>query len=265
MNRKTVSILLTSEPDYDEFAFKYFLLSLNKIQNCYEFIFPEIRDEVIRDYYRAGRHYDVNELFDLFEKDVKSAIEGYSKTKPDCLINVITASFGKNLFFWSEGNVAFITTDTWAKYFSPPSLFEYLSHCIIDSLLFMENKNLSSHHDTKGCCLDYTYFKKDDRVDIALGYICDECKQEIINGMGKEYFAEIVHIISREWIGNINDFGSTAYNLKNFFSFDINKDSGFNKTFWEKTKDHFHEIPKEIIVGTVALTMGFLFGRFIGK
>lgn len=260
MNRKVVSILLTSKPNYDEFAFKYFLLSLNKIQNYYEFIFPEIRE-----YYHAGRHYDGNELFNLFEKEVKSAIQRYSETKPDYLINVITPSFGKNLFFRSEGNVAFITTDTWEKYFSPPSLFEYLSHCIIGCLSFMENMNLSSHHDTKGCCLDYTYFKTDNRVVIVLGYICDNCKQKIINGMGKEYFVEIMRIISREWIGNINDFGSTAYNLKNFFDFDINKDSGFNKTFWEKTKDHLHEIPKDITVGAVALILGFLFGRFNGK
>lgn len=61
MNRKVVSILLTSKPNYDEFAFKYFLLSLNKIQNYYEFIFPEIRE-----YYHAGRHYDGNELFNFF-------------------------------------------------------------------------------------------------------------------------------------------------------------------------------------------------------
>ncbi len=36
-----------------------------------------------------------------------------------------------------------------------------------------------------------------DKVDIALGYICDECKEQIIDGMGKEYLAEMMHIISR--------------------------------------------------------------------
>jgi hypothetical protein len=33
MSRQSVAILLTSEPNYDEFALKYFILNLNKIQN----------------------------------------------------------------------------------------------------------------------------------------------------------------------------------------------------------------------------------------
>ena len=44
MNRETVAILLTSTPNYDQYAFKYFVLSLNKIQSLYEFIFPEMHE-----------------------------------------------------------------------------------------------------------------------------------------------------------------------------------------------------------------------------
>lgn len=214
MNKKSVSILLTSKPNYDEFAFKYFLLSLNQIQNYYEFIFPEVHNN-----YYIGERYDRDALFNLFEKKVRSEIQRYSETKPDYLINVITPSFGPNLFFECRGNLAFITTNTWEKYFSPPSLFEYLLHCIIACLLIMNGSmDLSPHRDTKGCCLDYTYFKMNRRVDISLGYICDKCKERIINGMSKEYLAEIMRIISRKWLGNVNDFGSVAYNLKIFLN-----------------------------------------------
>ncbi len=157
MNRKVVSILLMSKPNYDQFAFKYFLLTLNKIQSYYEFMFPEIRDPKVYDYY-TGEHYDTGVLFNSFEKKVKSEIQCYSVTEPDYSINVITPSFGESLFFECRKNVAFITTDTWGKYFSPPSLFEYLFHSIIACLLFM-NKNMDLHgheHTIKGCCLDYT-------------------------------------------------------------------------------------------------------------
>jgi hypothetical protein len=252
MRRKIVAILLTSKPNYDKFAFKYFILSLNKIQSYYEFIFSEIDNN-----YYVSRYYDTTKLFGLFEEKVRPKIN--FENKPDYLINIITSRIGENLFFECRGNVAFITTDTWEKYFSPPSLFEYLLHCIIASLLFMNKRvDLYQHRDTKGCCLDYTFLKMDDKVDIALGYICDKCKDEVINGIGEEYLTEIINIVNREWIGNINNFGSVAYNLKNFFKFDIDKDSGFNKTFWDKAKDHFYEIPKEITVLIIGAIIGIL-------
>jgi len=262
VNRKTVSILLTSEPDYDEFAFKYFLLSLNKIQSYYEFVFPDIGDPDINNYY-CSDHYEEEELFNSFEKEVKSKIS--SEIIPDYFINVMTPSFGENLFFGCSGNVAFITTHEWEKYFSPPSLFEYLLHCIIGCLLYMRNIGLSGHkYDTKGCCLDYTYFKTNDRVDIALGYICDECRGKIIDRVDKEYFAEITRMINREWIGNINDFGSVAHNLKSFFRFNINRDSGFNKSSWDKVKDYFYGLPRDVIVLALGALIGILVTTLFG-
>jgi len=258
MTRRVVSILLTSRPNYDEFALKYFLLSLNKVQSYYEFAFPEMHN-----YYYVRRYYDTDALFVSFEEQVRGRI--HFEREPDYLINIVTSTIGENLFFECRGNIAFITTDTWEKYFSPPSLFEYLSHCVITSLLFMnESVDLQSHRDTKGCCSDYTFFKMNDKVDIALGYICDECREAIISGTGEEYLAEMMHIISREWIGDINNFATVPYNLKNFFKFDINKDSGFNKTFWDRAKDQFHEIPKEVVVLAIGATMGILLTRFFG-
>jgi len=256
MSRQSVAILLTSKPNYDEFALKYFILNLNKIQNYYEFFFPEIHS-----YNYNGQYYPTDLLFSSFE-NVKSTIN--FENQPDYLINIITSTIGENLFFTCRGNVSFITTYTWEKYFSPPSLFEYLLHCIIANLLFMNEKvNLHSHHDTRGCYFDYTFFKTDDKVDITLGYICDKCKKEIIENVGEEYFREITNIINREWIGELNKFGSVAYNLKKFFKFDIDKDSGFNKTNWDKIKENFYEIPKEIIVLIIGAIIGVLITHII--
>jgi len=113
--REKVSILLTSQPNYDEYAFKYFILYLNKIQNYYEFSFPEIQETFFDDSY-----YDADKLFNLFGEK-KSAINFGGN--PDFMINIITASFGEDLFSEPRENIVFITTDTWGKYYSPPSLF----------------------------------------------------------------------------------------------------------------------------------------------
>ena len=43
--RKKVSILFLNKPDMEELGFKYLVLSLNKIQTCFEFEFPNIEDD----------------------------------------------------------------------------------------------------------------------------------------------------------------------------------------------------------------------------
>jgi len=258
MSRKIVAILPNSPPNYNEEALRYFLLSINKIQKYYEFVFPEIKDTNNHiEYYYSQNYYEIEELFSSYKLHARKNF--YFEQKPDYIINIISAIMGDNLFFICRENICFITTNNWERTFSPPSLFEYLLHCIIASLLFMNDKiSISSHRDTRGCCFDYTYYKMDDRVDIVLGYICDACKEKILKAVNRDYLKEIEHIISRQWIGELNQSESVAHNLKKFFNFDINKDSGFNKTAWEKVKEHFYEIPKGIILLIAGAIIGIL-------
>lgn len=247
--REKVAILLTSKPNFNEFALKYFILSINKIQSTYEFEFPEINT-----YFYNAENYALDFLFDSFS-EVKQHI-GF-EGEPDYFINVIQSKIEGNLFFECRANAAFITTDVWERFFSPPSLFEYLLHCISAALIFMHPKlDLGSHAETRGCTLDYTPYKMDDKVDISLGYLCDNCKRIISEGAGLDYLTDISIMISRSWIGDMNTFDSVAHNLKRFFKFDINKDSGFNKTFWERAKEHFPEIPKELLIALIGAIVG---------
>jgi hypothetical protein len=241
VKRATVAVILPSKLNFDEFAFKYFLLSLNKQQELYEFVFPETHQ-----YLFTKEHYESNELFDYFRTQIRPLLN--LETNPDYFLNVIKPSIGSNLFFDCQGNISFITTDTWDKLFSPPSLFEYLFQCIVASLLFMHPEiDLGSHRETRGCYFDYTYFKNDRKVDIVLGYVCQGCQSKIIKGAGQEFFNQIKQLINRRWIGEVTTNDSVAYNLKKFFKFDIDKDSGFNKTAWEKIREHLYEVPKEVL------------------
>lgn len=249
--RKKVAILLISKPNFNEFALKYFILNMNNIQSTYEFVFPEIDQ-----YFYDEKSYTSDALFAYFA-EVKQEI--IFEDEPDCLINIIQSQIEGNLFFECRDNITFITTDMWEKLFSPPSLFEYLLHCISAALIFMHPKlDLYSHPETRGCALDYTRYKMDDKVDISLGYLCDDCKQAIVEGAGPDYLSDISIMVGRKWIGDINDFSSVAYNLKHFFKFDINKESGFNKTFWERAKEHFPEIPKGIVIALFSGLIGVL-------
>ncbi len=250
MSRKVVAILFSSKPDFEKYAFKFFILNLNKVQNQYEFIFTEKEEHVYKNDY-----YSVNELFQIFENKIRSQI--HFDSKPEFFINIITQEIENNYFFIERKDVGFITTNTWEEYYSPPSLFEYLSHCIVASLLILDF-NMSSHSDTRGCCLDYCFEKTDEKVDIVLGYICDKCKNEIIQKRGQESFDALMNILDRKWIGNLKEFGTVAYDLQKFFKINIDRQSGFNKNIWEKIKEPFYSLPKEVTGYAISALIGAL-------
>ena len=236
MRRKKVAIIAGSVPNYPLLAFKYFILSLNQHQDFYEFTFPDIDEHWLN-----SKEYVQEDLMAKFAYRITK-----TDINADSYIAIISGSISGNMFFMTAGNLAIITTDVWEKYFSPPSLFEYLLHCIGANLLYMHpDLNVDSHLDTRGCVIDYTRIKADDQVDIALGYICDEHREEIKESVGTEYLTQFQKIISRKWIGSTTERDSVAYNLKHFFRFDLEKDSGFNKTFWERAVSTFDELPKE--------------------
>lgn len=246
MGRLKIAILFGTEPNFDKDAFKYFILYVNKIQSYYEFHFPDV----------------MNYPFEKGIVDFKSShdkVSNFIKERnltADHFIAIITNSFSNNFFFNAERLTSIITTDIWDKEFSPPSLFEYLLHCIYTCLIYSQVVpndtiltpdqaliNIGSHRDTRGCIADFTRQKYDDRVDIALGYICEEHTNEITLYYGEKYLKDLQTVINRKWIGSIEEKDSVAYNLKHIFKLNINKDSGFNKNCWDKIKDKFYEIP----------------------
>ena len=115
------------------------------------------------------------------------------------------------------------------------------------SCLVVYSPNIGSHEDTRGCIGDFTRIKIDDKADILLGYICEEHEKKIKLFYGEEYLKQILFVLERKWIGSIDEKGSVAYNLKHAYNFNINRDSGFNKTFWERSQDKFYEIPGNIV------------------
>ena len=253
--REQVAVLLLSKPDFNIYAFKYILLTLNKHQKHYEFVFPDI--EYGKPVF-SGAQYTTAELLKGFE-EVKNQIR--CDSEPSYWINIICSRMEDNDFACWEGTTSFITTYSWDKIYSPPSVFEYLIHSTLISLLCLHPQLgkllVDTHWDTRGCCFDYTRDKKDNKVDVSLGYVCDECRTAITS-MDPELMAEIDHILSRAWIGKIDTFDSVAYNLKCFFRFDINRDSGFNKTWLDKVKDYVSDIPKAVVVALVSVLLGVL-------
>lgn len=255
MERIKVTIILGAEPNFDKDAFEYFILNVNKIQSVYEFSFPDICDNkgnhIYPEFSNAEKKINYSKSLETFDDFVKAR-----NIISDHSIAIITKSFENNYFFNTALNSSVITTDVWEKHFSPPTLFEYLLHSIYTCLMYskivpndrvLEKEqleiNMRSHSDMRGCIADLTRQKYQDRIAITLGYICEDHQEKILKVYGKEYLEQFLNVISREWIGKIDENGSVAYNLRHIFKFNINKDSGFNKTRWEKFQSKFYEIP----------------------
>lgn len=267
MTRIKIAIIFGTNPNFEKYAFKYFILYVNKIQKTYEFCFPDVSNYP----FEKG----IVNFKTSHEKVNDFVIE--NKMTADHYVTIITNSFDNNYFFNAEKKTSIITTDIWDKHFSPPSLFEYLLHCIYTCLIYSKNLpkgriltkeqqsiEIGSHSDTRGCIADFTRQKYDDRIDITLGYICEEHTKEIKTYYGEEYLIEIQNVIDRKWIGSIDDKESVAYNLRHIFKFNINKDSGFNKSLWDEIKCKFYEIPGSLtgeifkIAATAGLTYYFI-------
>jgi len=255
--RLKVAVVLGSEPDFDEWAFKYFILQLNKLQSLYEFSFPLIKQLPF-----TGTEDNNDRLFETFSNIKPDIIVSDNRTGYDYFIVIISFPLRQNLFCDFKDNVAIITAAAWDKYFAPPSVFEYLLQTVIASLLFMYPEiDLSAHDETYGCVFDYTRSKNDIRVGLGLGYICDDCKEIITKTVGNDIFQEIADIISLKWIGNINTYDTVAYTLKRYYRFDIDRDSGFHKTYWEKAKEMFIEKGISTLIGMILGALGALFTK----
>jgi hypothetical protein len=251
--RKRVAIVILNKPNFEELGAKFLVLQLNRIQECFEFEFPEM------DMYPLEKkeYADVGILLAEFSTMVKK-----KEIKADYFIGIVIGAIGKNWFWGVSEQFAIITTDVWKKYFVPPSVLEYIIHCITSVLILMSDKSevIRSHPSTRGCCLDYTALKEEDRIDITLGYLCDECRLLIKEKVGANYLECFEKMHSMEWLGDVTEKGTVAYNLKKYLRIDLSKDTGFQKTRKEKAK----EFAVGLFEDAARHSLSALFGGFIG-
>ena len=97
-------------------------------------------------------------------------------------------------------------------------------------------KPIIEHAPARGCILDDTYDKNDNKIHVSLGYICENCESKIKYQLGQNVLTAIKAICSNNCLGDVNTKLSPAYNLKKYFRVDIDKDTGFKKTPWKKQR-----------------------------
>jgi hypothetical protein len=183
-----------------------------------------------------------------------------------------------------KSDVHIITSKDWEKNYCPPSLFEYLvlavficcGRSLIPDLvnkLTESGKSIPTDpHDSlgmTGCLCDKNTPPDEWRIRISNPSICFPCKarlklieKEIPH---KGLVEQIDRVLSRKWMGSPDSRDTPLYNLRKNYGYNVDHNSGFNKTWFEKISDNIADNVAQWIVGGIGVAVATaLLTKFLG-
>jgi hypothetical protein len=143
-----------------------------------------------------------------------------------------------------------VTSKSWEKKNSPPSVFEFISIASFMCSLHFLNKEYGGNlegHSTSGCIFDHTLRTNYLRISTSNPFVCSPCQtkleslERIIRGRHYNNVPSLLDnvnkILSRKWMGSQSEINSPIYNLKKNYKYDVEKNSGYYKGIREKFKE----------------------------
>jgi len=241
-------------------------------------LFESIANKILNDRNRSTQKFDERVALAGNDKIIRS-----EKHKIDFCIGitseriVIKNEENRELlsdkYFMAIGNersypVSLISSYLWGRKYSPPSLFEYLINSVLISTLFSIflyfGYRLDFHvTESSGCIFDITGRKSDRKILVSNSNICPYCvfkikelERKINTEKGDTSLYDIIKkVLAMDWIGDINKRNSPLYNLQRNYGYSIDRNSGFNKKWWEKIIDNMIENVHEWTIGAI-ITVG---------
>ena len=270
--------------NFDQIACSHLLLQMNFVQNTFDF---QIIDYFVRDDCTKNILKWFDDKITEFQNKNDKDMQAY---RIDYWIGITSEKLGGGRFIENRYNdksnsakmIWIITSDIWEKSLSPPSLFEYIAMtiylCSLRSLSQEFDGKLYLHMQlkTKGCLFDFTKRKQHRRITVSSPNFCFYCKWRVKNLEEKimktkkidlPLLKESESILSKKWMGRIDEIDSPIYNLKKNYGYDLDRNSGFYKTNWEKFRDSIYDKTPEWIIGGLislgfALFLAFICGAF---
>jgi hypothetical protein len=181
-SKKRIAVIFGSPQTFELQGLKYFILSLNGIQNFYEFSFPIFDNHPFGEGAETLRDEEIEKRI---SKLPNSLIDNYH-----FLVVIVSRQMEENLFYYSHEDYLVVTTHEWESSYKPPTVFDYLIYCIVTTLIDWESGYETEAHDdeTIGCIFDYTQTKEDIRSGIMLGYICEDHHEYLNKALPKNLF-----------------------------------------------------------------------------
>jgi hypothetical protein len=273
---KRVGIIFAENPsierslDFEQEACVFFLLQMNKHQTTFEFqiIIPS-----------RGPPKSSKDLESWFGTEIltfqTSQNSEHNSDHINYWLGITSAEFyrkeGWYFYEVKEDDYSWlITSNEWEKLLSPPSLFEFIAisvYACVLQCLSREFSNEKYDHEnkkdrslTRGCIFDYTEFVRHRRILIANPALCSLCTSKIekletlISNDIKVHFSlldDIKNILNRKWMGTIDIIDSPFFNLKKLYKYDVDRNSGFYKSWIEQFRDNILDHIPEWTVGTI--------------
>jgi hypothetical protein len=241
--RRRFGILSVVEQVNDA-ALRFIILSLNLIQDSFEFEFvPFNSKDQLLEALRLDTPVDREEIRDkcvefqdrqaeLFRRHTK----GYQakETTPDHVIVLSTARFSDNFYSVRCGGVSVIALGNWRRSMAPPSILEFFLTLITREVIAAVSPKLrgSVHVGTKGCPCDFTPSLSEVRQKVLSSYLCDYCRRSLEeDGVGGS-IREIEKMLAKSWLGSPDDSSSVAA-ITSALGHDLFLVKGLRPTFWE--------------------------------
>jgi hypothetical protein len=270
-----IGITHTSLGGLDTKALKYLVLFQNTLQNSFEFQFlPSPEDDPLIELLNSSKPIDPNEV----EQKAKAFIPEYRKwlvdqagefkldfEDPNGFVILSTAKFADNVYFTPVEDLRIIALGHWRRYMSPPSIVEFFMTLLIAAAVDLScgKKSPSEHYATKGCIFDLSEDLNDARWAVMTGFMCDACRNAILQVKPQQLIDDAMLLLKEEWLGDVKNPSEVADTAKKL-GYDLFHTSGIKKTFRERvltvveeeTTKKILEIAGAIILAALLLWLG---------
>jgi hypothetical protein len=252
---RKIAVWFEGKQEFEILPFIFFVSSANAAQQSFQFYFPNPPD---------GLTYEVAGARQAKGEPV--LVDGDGTEPYDVLIFITSKPLEGNHSFIELGQLVRVSTHGWKGNSSPPSVFEYLFHCMMCGAIYALTTVRSHDQFTMGCQFEYTRVKELDRVDIALGFVCQEHQRIIASELGNGILSDAEFLFKFSWLGGQDDQGTVSFKMKNLFNCDLKKDSGYRKKFLERVEarleGRWFDVTKELIRGIVLIFVAYLLFKY---
>jgi hypothetical protein len=276
-----IGVIIAKDKELKKPALEYLILHLNNLQRHFEYeLLPnDLPNSPLADLDRASKGIPRKQLRDVripqflveFEAHLRSQNNsfGLREEPPRSFIFISLATFDDGYYstrpsyeLTKPNRMSVLALGDWSTHMAPPSILEFILTLMLREAVAFMSPSLqgSIHLGTKGCICDFTPEIQDAKYKALHGFVCDYCRQALVNDGLPNLAETIIRILKKEWLGKRSDPNSAAGILAHF-QHDLSVTKGLTPGVGEKIASVLREEgTKQVldIIGKIILALLFV-------
>lgn len=169
---------------------------LNSIQESFEYVLPTEHNRSWGSSADVEKLHKSSDIWNLL-KDYRKKCKGFHPYIIAIVHGYLESTRLSNLFgsFNRRENFAVITTHDWDYIFAPPPLHVFLTYYFIHYTMRFICPELESHDDTRDCFFDMKLHKKDIKISMSSGNICDACRKLLEDVIDSDSYNSLMKLV----------------------------------------------------------------------